>query len=85
MKLYAFERSDVQWEQRTASIGMLSLQNGHSFCVRERDGFSRFILLISLIRKKSASATIRNSMIVLINDPYAITGAPAALAATSEE
>src|ERR1017187_3536345 len=65
--------SEVQWGQRVALIGMVEKQRGHSFVVGSAATgacSSRcFMVFIALMTRKIQNATMRKSMIVLMNEP----------------
>lgn len=68
---YAELMSEVQKPQRVALIGISEKQCGHSLVVGSSGGASSslFSELIPLMSRKTANATIRKLMIVLMNIP----------------
>jgi hypothetical protein len=67
----ARSRSDVHCGQRIAPIGISIKQNGHSLVVGSDAGSSSalWILFTLRMRRKTANATIKKVMIVLIKSP----------------
>src|ERR1035437_4710604 len=74
--------SEVQCGQRVALIGIVEKQRGHSLVVGSTAAgacSSRcFMVFIALMIRKMQNATIMKSMITLMNEPEAMTGAAAA-------
>ena len=64
-----FASSEVQWPHRVALMGMVIRQNAHSFVLGSAEGTSssRFIRLMALISKNTATATIKKLMTELRN------------------
>lgn len=65
---HAARNSDVQFGQRVAASGTFVAQNGHSLVATAATGFL-YILAAMRITRKTASATIKKVMMLLMNCP----------------
>src|SRR6266478_2797065 len=78
---------DVQCGQRVALSGMSDRQYSHNLVDGAGVGSAaslRCSVFMALTAMKMQNATMRKSITVLINEPYAMTAAPAALASASD-